>query len=419
MPVPYRQRLAEDFERYRVEPLPQAIEAFLLERYGLDVGTRYADWPLKNPFGKASGQLSNKLYQVKADAETGLGFVILKTVIAQDAKGDQSMAAWAIMETLMQAEPIVGKTGMKGWTVSWKGRGWYESFQAYLDFFEASLKEARAHHLLVIPSCKYHLPMPGEEAWRTEEYAYTTDQLCRVWERAGPGGPMPIEKDFSPTLAGSDRARQKEKVLEWLRRVPKMIQSSVTPGRVKVGLKIMNAVFEDEFQLEMLKATIDESEDGVGPDWLIYANRLFDPAREFQGKKGIAVGGPDLSDRNLWALGELRRREAQGAFRRPVPPISGTGDIGTGRMAVQYALRGVENFQMHTLFQLPHTEYPRRAGSRNEKVMHRLFFDPETGLIAWLLHLGHALGIVGPDGITHFRDVVDWHRGPGREFFQE
>ena len=43
------------------------------------------------------------------------------------------------------------------------------------------------------------------------------------------------------------------------------------------------------------------------PDFLIYANRLFDPQRVFEGSRGVAYGGPDLSDRNLRLLSSLRR----------------------------------------------------------------------------------------------------------------
>ena len=55
----------------------------------------------------------------------------------------------------------------------------------------------------VIPSVKYHLPGPDETAWRVEEYV---DDHRRRSSRPGRGRrdvcPMPLEKDFSPTLAG-------------------------------------------------------------------------------------------------------------------------------------------------------------------------------------------------------------------------
>ena len=50
------------------------------------------------------------------------------------------------------------------------------------------------------------------------------------------------------------------------------------------------------------------------PDFLVYANRLFDPDREFDGVRGIAYGGPDLSARNLDVLANLRLLEHQGVI---------------------------------------------------------------------------------------------------------
>ena len=92
---------------------------------------------------------------------------------------------------------------------------------------------------------------------------------------------MPIEKDFSPTLAGSDRAAQKHIILQWLMRVTRLIRQAASPARIKVGLKLFNAVFDDDFQLEMLRAINKASEAEDVPDFLVYCNRLFDPDREF------------------------------------------------------------------------------------------------------------------------------------------
>ena len=45
---------------------------------------------------------------------------------------------------------------------------------------------------------------------------------------------MVLEKDFSPTLAGSDLAAARATVLGWLRRVPELIRAAA-PGQVKPG----------------------------------------------------------------------------------------------------------------------------------------------------------------------------------------
>ena len=76
-----------------------------------------------------------------------------------------------------------------------------------------------------MPSVKYHLPQPGEKAWRIDEYQFTTRAILEAYQSAGTTLPMPLEKDFSPTLAGSDRAAQRESVIDWIRRVPGLIRA--------------------------------------------------------------------------------------------------------------------------------------------------------------------------------------------------
>src|SRR5205823_10212304 len=113
-------------------------------------------------------------------------------------------------------------------TITWKGRGWWQTFADYLDLVRAGCAIGRAHDLLVVPSVKYHLPAPGETTWRREEYAETTGALLAAYQPPDGRSPMPLEKDFSPTLAGSDRASQRAIVLEWLRRVPGLIRAAAS-----------------------------------------------------------------------------------------------------------------------------------------------------------------------------------------------
>src|SRR3990172_6980673 len=121
-------QLRKDNERFRAG-LPHPLEPYILSNYGIDLTSDYGGLKLKNPFGKASGQLSLARHQVVKDAEAGLGFVVLKTLIAQDRAGEQTMREWAIPETRMLVERIRGRSGEEGWTVTWKGRGWFDTFQ--------------------------------------------------------------------------------------------------------------------------------------------------------------------------------------------------------------------------------------------------------------------------------------------------
>jgi hypothetical protein len=385
-------RIAEDFERFR-DGMPRPLEAYILATYGIDLASEYAGLPIKNPFGKASGQLSLARHQIQQDAGGGLGFVVLKTVIGQDAGGEQSMREWAIPETRMAIEQIRGRGGEQGWTVTWKGRGWFDTFDAYASFFGQALSVGQGSDMLVAPSVKYHLPGVEENSWKQEEYSFTTSRLLETWSERCGGLPMPLEKDFSPTLAGSERATQQAKIMEWLEGVPGLIHGAA-PGRIRVGLKMFNALFEDDFQLRMLDA-VHAARPGDGrADFLVYANRLFDPAKTFEGKMGVAYGGPDLSSRNLAVLEKFLfdRTDAAdvpavGTKQPALLPLSATGDIHSGRIAVEYLLRGAANFQMHTIFQLPNSAFVMNTGSKTEMALHHLLFHPQEGFLAWLLDL--------------------------------
>ncbi len=384
-----RAALLRDYERFRTG-LPDALEAYVHDQYKIDLSSEYGNHFIKNPFGKGSGQLSLNTSQVRRDCEEGLGFVVLKSIIAEDAAGAQSMSEWAIEETRMVVERIVGTDGTEGWTVSWKGRGWYDTFEKYLEFFDNALSIAGPVSVLVVPSCKYHLPSAAEGEWKVGEYEYTTQRLLDIWSRHYSSLSMPIEKDFSPTLAGSDRAAQAEIIIHWLTRVTGLIRRAAPPGKLTIGLKIFNAILDDAFQLEMLRVINEKCLGADVPDFLIYANRLFDPNREFDGVRGIAYGGPDLSTRNVAVLRQLRLLERQGAIPPCKLPISATGNIVSGRIAAEYLLCGASSFQMHTYFQLPSGEYSMKTGGKTARALLELCFHPDEGLLAWLLHLRRA-----------------------------
>jgi hypothetical protein len=82
---------------------------------------------------------------------------------------------------------------------------------------------------------------------------------------------------------------------------------------------------------------------------------------------------------------------------------SATGNITTGKRAMEYALRGASSFQLHTYFQLPAELFCKKEGSRTEKALHELYFHPQTGWIAWLVHLAGRLDL--PRGPIRFLDV--------------
>jgi hypothetical protein len=392
-------------DRFARDGLPDDLDRFLLDAYDLDMTASYAGIPLRNPWGKASGQLSLNRASVEEAADAGLGLVVLKTVIAQDAAGSSAMSAWAIKESQMSVERIQSADSLEqGWTVTWNGRGWWQTLAEYLDLVRSACEIGLARNLLVVPSVKYHLPQPGETVWRTGEYQATTRALLDAYQSSGCPPPMPLEKDFSPTLAGSDRASQRASVIDWIRRVPGLIRAAAPASdQLRVGLKLFNTLEDDDFQRQLLAEVLVAPEP---PDFVVYANRLFNPDRIYEGKRGVAFGGPDLSNRNLRILSAFRLDEHTGALVRKPLELSGTGNISSGRIAVEYALRGCSSFQIHTLFQLPASEFAMRTGSKVQRALHKLYFDPRDGFIVWALHAAQHLQLAPRDGALHFLDIA-------------
>ncbi|MEO6056306.1 MAG: hypothetical protein ABI860_02320 [Gemmatimonadales bacterium] len=371
-------RLARDFERFG-RGLPPAAAAHIREAYGIDLAARYLGHALPHPIGKGSGQLSLKAEQLETDAEAGLAFVVLKTVIAEDESGERSMGAWAIPEARMRVEHRAATDGREGWTVTWKGRGWDRSFEDYLRLVETAGALTRSGALVAVPSVKYHLPRL-EEPFREAEYRYTTEALVRAWG----GGVLPIEKDFSPTLAGDALADERARILRWLREVPRYIRAAAGAAPLRLALKLMNARFDDAFQHDMIAAASEA-------DALVCFNRLWDASA------GAAYGGWDLSDRNLRVL---RAARAPGG-----PALTGTGNVCSGRVVLDYARAGCESVALHTFFQLPLSEYPASAGSRTARALHALLFHPEDGLVAGMLELERAGMLHRRDGELRFLDL--------------
>jgi len=377
-----RARLERDFERFKRE-LPDDLPNYIRDTYRIDLTARYLGYTIPHPIGKASGQLSLSLDQLETDRAAGLAFVVLKTVIAEDGEGGRSMAAWAVHETRMKVERRRSAANREGWTVTWKGRGWDRSFDEYLGLVRAAAELTRSGEIVAVPSVKYHLPRL-DEAFRSEEYRYTTQRLKSAWGQ----GELPLEKDFSPTLAGNDLAGERDQILRWLSEVPAQIRSAADPGRVKLALKVMNARFDDAFQVRMLDAA-------RSADALIVFNRLWDPVQ------AVAYGGYDLSDRNLRVLAAAR------AHGIATPTLIGTGNVCSGRVILDYARLGCESVQLHTFFQLPLSEYPATGGTRPQRALHALLFHPHEGLIAGMLDLEMEGTLPRRDGELRFLDLSE------------
>jgi hypothetical protein len=378
------ERLERDFERFKRE-LPRDFPDYVRDAYRIDLTARYLGHPLPHPIGKGSGQLSLNLEQLETDRSAGLAFVVLKTVIAEDPAGERAMEAWAIHETRMRVERRRSQTGREGWTVTWKGRGWDRSFDDYLALVRSAGDLTRSGEMVAVPSVKYHLPRL-EEPFRFAEYRHTTERIAAAWGNHT----LSLEKDFSPTLAGDALADERNQILRWLREVPDQIRRG-TDRPVRLALKLMNARFDDAFQLEMLRAS-------TSAEALVVFNRLWDA------EQGVAYGGYDLSERNLRVLELTSRSDVS------LPSLVASGNVCSGRMLLDYARAGCESVQLHTGFQLPLSEYPATSGSRPQRALHALVFDPKEGLIAGMLDLEAEGQLERRDGELRFLDLQNLSR---------
>jgi hypothetical protein len=75
-------------------------------------------------------------------------------------------------------------------------------------------------------------------------------------------------------------------------------------------------------------------------------------------------------------------------------------------MLVEYAIRGCSSVQLHTFFQLPLEEYPATGGSRTQRALHVLIFDPRDGLIAVMLDREASGLLARRGGVLHFLDLL-------------
>jgi hypothetical protein len=375
----HRQKLESHYHSGILVDASIDLPAFCANEYDLDLRAKYGPIDIPHPIGKASGQLSLQPKQIQADADSGIAFAVLKTVIAEDERGGASMEAWKIKKPRMVVERIEGRrVARSGWTVSWAGRGWEGSLESYLEFMREALAIGAERAMPVIPSCKYNLPADEGTPFLNSEYEYTTRRLNETWREVVRDSPLVLEQDFSPTLAGTDAATSKRLILKWLRESPALIKAA-DPNLI-LGVKLMNALFADEFQLDMMELL---SQRDSPADFLVCFNRLFDPQRPSGDKTGIAYGGPDLSDRNLKIL---RQAILSPRIARPLP-ISATGDIATGRMMIEYALRGATGGQLHTFLQLPMEEYSLKSVSRSRAALHEIYLHPRHGIIASMCHI--------------------------------
>lgn len=368
---------------YRSKPLDRGVMQAVLDRFGLDLTAAYFDQPMANPIVVASGQKSLANRHLDECAAAGWGGTVLKTFIGEDRDGHCSMVEWrkppyTPTRIHFESDDAQQERGI----VVWTGRGATQDWTEYQRFAAHGLEVAGQTGLVVIASMKANFPRPGE-AWLEDEWTFTTQQLLNLGYRL-------FEIDFSPTLGASDRAAAPDTVLDWYRTSPALMRRAAREiGReIVIYSKIMNLEFGFEFQQAMIQAAIEGGCDGV-----VIANRFFRPDLK------AAYGGPQLKERNLRLIRQVRQDDLRLLNGRPLPIVA-TGGVYTGRDALQYLLLGADCVELLSfIMQADLLKKDDTTGVLNpygkdvkrfnefDAVLYKLLLHPEDGLIAGLLHI--------------------------------
>ncbi|MFH1677004.1 MAG: hypothetical protein ABIC40_08255 [bacterium] len=365
---------------------------YSLEKYGVDTGGKYAGIDLPHPFGKAAGQLSMKVGHVKTDRDNGLAFTVLKSAVGITEDGEIGINDWERSAPKMIVEKRKARDGREGWTVTWKGRGWDKGFAAYVDFYKNALEIDRDYP--VIPSLMVDVTNP-DRAYAQAEFCL--GKLHEIHKSSGIGRDFLVEIDISPTMSLLPGAQDDETFRNYVRTSVVAFHKGL-PSKGRCVVKIPNSGRGAEFQLNLVRISIEESREKLAG--LVIGNRLFDSEKVFEDQKGIAYGGFDLSDANLELLDSM---QPYGNF----PPLIGTGNIFSGKMMAEYAVRRCRAGELHTFFQLPADVYRAKSGpdGRIGCVIRELVFHPDDGLIAILFKLEKSGKLPRENGILSFDNL--------------
>ena len=176
MPAGLIAQVMADHERFAGLGLPDDLEGYLLANYGLDMTASYAGSTIRNPWGKASGQLSLNRASDRRGGRRRARFRRPQDRDRPRCRGravDVGVGDPRVADD-RRADPRAGTRASRAGRVTWKGRGWWQSFDDYLELVRAGCAIGRRRGLLVVPSVKYHLPARADEPWREEEYVETT-----------------------------------------------------------------------------------------------------------------------------------------------------------------------------------------------------------------------------------------------------
>ncbi|MCX7705173.1 MAG: hypothetical protein N2115_02805 [bacterium] len=350
-------RKLEELSHYFLHyDIPENFSQIVRDELNLDIHARYGPLKLKNPVLVAPGQMTVSLKQIQMIKQAGFSGCVLKSVVAEDDKGNCSMIKLRKRPT--RVETVYDDYDENGEfpIIHWDGGLDTRNLEEYLEFASQAIR-LNSLDFPIIASLLGHLPSYGED-FIEDEWIYTTKRLYDAGYRI-------FEIDFCPFLKEHDELMNQKTILMWYKSIPGIMKRVFRD--IFVFPKILNLDYGVEFQLKMVEASIEGSADGV-----VIANRVY--KKEF----GCAHGGKELKQRNL-----IQIKNAHQCF--PDVEISGTGGIYRGTHIIEYLDAGAKNVQVLS-FLMGKVKRPfEKKGNKFQQVFFKLMLDANDGYLACLL----------------------------------
>lgn len=368
-----QKRAIENFSKYyQTHKTPTNLTEHIKDRFGIDISSKYGPNIITNPIMVAPGQITLTKGQVGLISEAGYGGLVLKSFVGEDQTGSCSLNSFRVkptwIKTFFEAEDIKGEHPI----IHWNGRLDIRDWNVYRPFAQQSLEIGLDTGICVVASLLCHLPQEDEE-WLEAEWIYTTKEFYDIGYRI-------FEIDFCPYLKSENVVNDKNTVLRWYRQAPHVMKK--VAGPITVFPKLLNPGWGDEFQVQMVEASMAGGADGV-----VIANRIYKP--EYKS----AHGGRELKEINLRTIEKVRNKGLN-------IPISATGGIYTGRDIIDYIKAGAESTQLLSYI-MGRVKTPLvKQGNKSEKILFKLIFDTEDGLIAEMLRIKNSSGLSSIAALT-------------------
>ncbi|MCK4401683.1 hypothetical protein KAW08_05220 [bacterium] len=379
--IKQKKAVVDFYTYYQTHEIPEDLTGIIKDNFGIDITSKYCDKIIKNPVIVAPGQITRTTSQVNLISKAGYGGFVLKSFVGEDQNGHCSMSEFRMkpewIKTFYEPDDTKGERPI----IHWKGRLDERDLNLYKPFAQYAHKIGMESGVCAIASILCHLPR-GKEDWIEDEWIYTTSQLYEL-------GYHTFEIDFCPYLKSNNIAKNKDMVLRWYKEAPKIMKK--VSCEIKVFSKLLNPEWGDEFQIQMVEASIEGKADGV-----VVANRIY--KEQYQS----AHGGKELKEINLRTIKNIRKKGIK-------IPVSATGGIYTGKDVIEYIEAGAENTQLISyIMGRARTPFVKK-GNKFKQVLFKLILDPEDGIIQEMLKIKNSLGISSVSEFSKIkqRKIVD------------